>query len=127
MLCDRPYWQSELAEWIAAFGDKIVQPFPTASWAKMAQAVERFDSALRGDSPTISHDGDPILRQHVMNAHKEYVNSRRPSAGFVLVKDRPGSPRKIDAAVAAVLANQARDQAIAEGWAPPAGAFAFVL
>jgi hypothetical protein len=46
------------------------------------------------------------------------VNPRRPELGFVLVKDRRGSSRKIDLAVAAVLAFEGRDHAITSGWRP---------
>lgn len=127
MLCDPPYWRTEIAEWQAAYGEKVVEEYSTKQWSKMAQAVERLDSAMRAEPPAVGFDGNPVLRQHFLNAHKEPVNRTRPQAGFVLVKERHGSPDKIDGAVAAVLANEARDQAVAAGWKPPAKAFAFVL
>jgi phage terminase large subunit-like protein len=116
MLCDPPYWQSELAEWAARYGDKVVLAFPTASWSRMALAVERLSTAIR--AKTLTHDDDPELEEHIYNAGTAAVNPRRPDRGYVLVKERRGSPRKIDAAVASVLAYEARDGAIAAGWKP---------
>ena len=88
----------------------------TNSAARWAPAVEAADTAVRQGEMT--HDGDSRLARHVANAHKLYVRlrvddgERRP---FVLQKDRPNSPRKIDAAVAGILADHARNDAIAAG------------
>jgi len=119
MLADPPYWQSELSEWAAQHGDKIVLAFPTAQWARTARAVERLTTAVRARQ--VTHDGDATFAEHVTNARCVPVNQRRPELGYVLTKDRRGSPRKIDLAVAAVLAFEARDQAVADGWKPTGG------
>lgn len=62
---------------------------------------ERFlDAVLEGD---VIHDGNSVLRQHVLNAH------RRPNNyGISIGKASKDSSRKIDAAVCAVLAFGAR-------------------
>lgn len=64
---------------------------------------ERFeDSVLEGE---ITHNNDPVLRQHVLNAH------RRPNNhGIAISKASKDSSRKIDAAVCAVLAFGARQE-----------------
>jgi phage terminase large subunit-like protein len=115
-LCDPPYWRTELAEWAAKYGDKVVVEFPTATWSRTARAVERLTTAIHAG--LVSHDGDVELAAHVANARCVPVNDRRPELGYVLAKDRRGSPRKIDLAVASVLAFEARDMAIADGWKP---------
>jgi phage terminase large subunit-like protein len=48
---------------------------------------------------TMIHDGDPLLERHLSNA---VVKVDR--LGPRIVKEHRGSPRKIDAAVAAVIA-----------------------
>ena len=56
------------------------------------------------------HDGDADLAAHVSNARRQDVR------GYMGVrKENPWSHRKIDAAVAAVLAYEARADAIADG------------
>ncbi|MDA3643790.1 terminase large subunit [Saccharopolyspora indica] len=64
---------------------------------------ERFeDSVVEGE---ITHNGDPTLRQHILNAH------RRPNNhGISIGKASKDSSRKIDAAVCAVLAYGARQE-----------------
>jgi hypothetical protein len=48
---------------------------------------------------TISHDGNPALARHLDNAQL-----KTDSRGSRLIKDAKGSPRKIDLAVATVMA-----------------------
>ncbi|MGB2953530.1 MAG: hypothetical protein WBB74_09100 [Gaiellaceae bacterium] len=48
---------------------------------------------------TISHDGSPLLARHV-----GYCVTKTTPYGTTITKAHPDSPRKIDAAVAAVVA-----------------------
>jgi phage terminase large subunit-like protein len=116
MYGDPAWWRGWLSSWAEEFGKDVVAEFPTNSAARMAPAVEAVDTAVRQGE--LTHDGDSRLARHVANAHRLYVRlrtddgERRP---FVLQKERPHSPRKIDAAVAATLALAARNDAIAAG------------
>jgi len=56
------------------------------------------------------YDGAYVLTRHALNARR-----RVSTAGIQIAKDHPDSPRKIDALVAAVLAFEARADAIAAG------------
>lgn len=121
VLCDPRGWRTEIGEWQGAHGDELVREFPTNRWMRMQPAVDAFATDLGslgedGDSPHLLHDGDPVLRRHVGNCRKQQVNQAKPEAGWVVTKDGPNSPRKIDAAVAAILARWARRQLQAEGW-----------
>ena len=116
MLADPPYWSHELSEWANRYGDERVLAFPTNSWSRMARAIDRATAVIR--SGAITHDGDPVLAQHVSNARTFALNGRQNEGRFVLVKQRRGSPLKIDAAVAAVLALKARDGVVSDGWKP---------
>jgi len=119
MYADPAWWRGWISSWAEEFGKDIVAEFPTNSAARMAPAVEALDTAVKQGE--LSHDGDSRLARHIGNAHRLYVRlrtddgERRP---FVLQKERPHSPRKIDGAVAGVLALAARNDAIAAGVFP---------
>jgi phage terminase large subunit-like protein len=99
MFCDPPYWGAEIARWAATWGDRV-QEFPTFSRARMAPACSTFYSAVMERS--LSHDGDPRLARHVSNA----VVKASPLGDYITKEDKD-SPRRIDLAVAAVIAHQA--------------------
>jgi phage terminase large subunit-like protein len=109
-------YKAWLAAWAEEYGPKRVLEVPTNSAGRFAPMVLTADAGVRQGE--LSHDGDARLARHVANAHKLSVRlrvddgERRP---FVLQKDRPNSPRKIDGAVAGVLADAARNDVIAAG------------
>jgi phage terminase large subunit-like protein len=65
----------------------------------------------------LSHDGDSVMARHIANARKQLLNVKddegRPL--WTITKDRRGSPRKIDGAMAGGLSWEARGDAIAAG------------
>jgi phage terminase large subunit-like protein len=63
----------------------------------MVPACAKFYDAVVEN--TVVHDGDPTLARHLDNAVVKVDNM-----GPRIVKDKRSSPRRIDAAVAAVLA-----------------------
>ena len=94
--CDPPGWHAEIEQWRDQYGSVVVD-FPTAVRARMAPACDRFRvAALEGD---LSHDGDPVLARHV-----GHCIAKETPFGTIIGKEHPDSPRKIDAAVAAVVA-----------------------
>jgi phage terminase large subunit-like protein len=115
LYADPPYWQSWIATWQGAFGEERVIEWWTNRYAKMARAVEGFHTAITDGS--ISHDGHPDVVRHLGSAKKQDIGQRdeQGKALWVIRKDRPDSPHKIDAAVAAVLSWEARTDAIAAG------------
>jgi phage terminase large subunit-like protein len=75
----------------------------------MIPACAKFYDAVVNQR--LSHDGDPLLARHISNA---VVKTDR--LGPRIVKEHRGSPRKIDAAVASIIAldraTVAREEAI---------------
>jgi phage terminase large subunit-like protein len=63
----------------------------------MVPACAKFYDAVVGQR--IMQDGDPVLARHLENAV-----TKVDALGPRIVKDKRDSPRKIDAAVAAVIA-----------------------
>lgn len=100
---DPPGWADEIEGWEDEFGDVVVE-FPTNQYARMVPACTRFYAATAGGDEDeallpMTHDGSPVLARHLRNA----VTKSKPG-GDVITKESLDSPRKIDAAVAAVVA-----------------------
>ncbi|MFI5865858.1 hypothetical protein [Streptomyces sp. NPDC051546] len=108
MYADPPYWQEAIGRWSIEHGDDTVFEFWTNKPTRMTQAVERLRTAVTVKD--VFHDGDYRLSRHVLNAV-----TREVPQGLLITKDSPRSKRKIDLAVCAVLALEARADAIADG------------
>lgn len=113
--CDPSYWQNVVGTWALDFteadkdGRDIVYEFSPQRARQMAEAIERFHTAsCLGES--ICHDGNPDLARHICNA----VTYEVPQ-GTLIRKESKRARKKIDAAIAAVLAYEARAEAIADG------------
>ena len=106
MLADPPYWRTEVDEWAAEHGDKVVALFPTQSDSRMVAAVDRWSTMVRAGQ--VGHTGDDVLTRHVANTQR-----RRARGGYR--PDKAGHARFIDAHVAAILAVEALGQAVSDG------------
>ena len=93
--CDPYRWQRSM-EALADSGVPISE-YASSSPARMVPATAKFYDAVTGS--TLSHDGDPTLRRHIGNCA---VKTDR--LGPRIVKEHRSSSRRIDAAVAAVIA-----------------------
>ena len=89
-------WRTELEEWTARHGGIVVE-WNTAHAGRMAPATDRTYAAVA--EGRITHDGNEQLAIHMGNA----VAKRTPM-GDLIAKDKRNSKRKIDAAVAAIVA-----------------------
>ena len=102
MAADPPDWRAEIETWQAQYGTQRVYGFATNKGTLMAPAVDRLHTAIvTGEG--VLHTGDRRLTEHVLNARVH-----DGPAGVTLKKERKDSPNKIDAAVAAVIAYEAR-------------------
>ena len=95
VVCDPYRWQRSM-QVLADEGLPIVE-YPSTSAARMVRACAKFRDAVM-DS-TLTHDGSPTLVRHMNNC---VVRSDR--LGPRVVKEHKQSSRKIDAAVAAIIA-----------------------
>jgi phage terminase large subunit-like protein len=93
--CDPYRWQRSM-DAMLEMGLPVIE-FPSTSPSRMVSACGKFYTSVT--EQTMIHDGDPLLERHLSNA---VVKIDR--IGPRIVKDNRGSPRKIDAAVAAVIA-----------------------
>ena len=97
MGCDPPGWHREIGEWSQTWGDEVVLLYETNQRRRMSQACSRFYSAVAHGE--LTHDGDARLSRHLRNAVV-----KETADGAYITKDGRASPRKIDLAVAAVVA-----------------------
>ncbi|WP_437022663.1 terminase [Streptomyces sp. enrichment culture] len=118
MYADPARWESHVASWEAKHGKRLkvkagVQ-HPIEWWMTggrsvlIVRALEKFRSSVVDGE--LTHDGSSVLTRHILNARR-----RSSRSGIQIMKEHPESPRKIDAAIAAVLAWQCRVDAMAKG------------
>ena len=117
-------WRSHVNAWEAKYGGKCrvkeTREHPFEWWmlggraTKVERAIEQLESAIRNKD--ITHSGDPRLTRHVLNARRRFLNKK-----LSLGKESSYSSKKIDAAVAAVLAYQGRLDAVVNKKTPAAG------
>lgn len=115
---DPAKWESYVAGWEAKYGKKLLvkssRVHPIEWWmvgaraTKSVAALRRFKDAVLDQE--LSYDAGLFLTSHLL--HARMVPS---TSGVQIAKPHPDSADKIDAAIAAVLAWQARLDAIAAG------------
>lgn len=118
LYADPPYWEDTVAAWAGRHGKERVIEWWTSRPKAMALATRAWAEAMA--TRQVSHCADGPLCQHftahVGNAVKRETGYRDDGGVlWTIEKDRPGSPRKIDAAVAAIIGWEARNDAIASG------------
>jgi hypothetical protein len=133
MFADPYRWQDYLDAWAGKWPDKVVE-FPTNVEQRMDKAIERFTTAFAGGE--ITHDGSETLTTHAKNAVIVKGSRKKPRPGedellttHYLKMAKRGPGLWIDAAVAAVLAHEARAHAVEHAMQPPVKtepSFAFI-
>ena len=95
IVCDPYRWQRSM-EILAEEGYPIVE-YPSTNARRMVPACAKFFDAVV--EKRLKHDGNPLLARHLSNAVVKVDN-----LGPRIVKENRNSSRRIDAAVAAVIA-----------------------
>lgn len=116
---DPAKWESHIADLEARYGTRLkvksTRDHPIEWWMvggrsrQIVRALEQFHGAVVDRE--LTHDGSYALTRHILNARRREARG----SGIQIQKDHPTSARKIDAAVAAVLAWTARLDAVAAG------------
>lgn len=95
--CDPWGWQSEIQSWADRHGKRRVVEYNTAHASRMAPATDKMYELVM--EAAIEHDGDERLVQHFSNAVAKTTHM-----GDLISKDRKARERKIDSAVASIVA-----------------------
>jgi hypothetical protein len=131
---DPQYIDHLVDKWQGRWGDKRIVPWHTNRPKQIAWSVRNYTAVMGasakalkdrkdieelvdGASRFLKHDGDAVFSAHIRNArkHQQNVKDDKGRPMHTLAKDRPDSPRKIDAAMAGVLSWEARGDALAAG------------
>ena len=103
-------WQQQVAEWEASFGRRLrvkaTQREPISLWPRgknsnVQHLTQQFYESVVNQE--ITHDGSPNILRHVLNARRR----QNKQGGYLLYKEFPESPNKIDAAYASMMAFRA--------------------
>ena len=115
LYADPPYWQSWIAKWAGDYGEDTVIEWWTNRRKAMSYALENFNTSIQDGA--LSHDGHDALLRHIANAHRHDLPQRDEEGKplWLIRKERHDSPFKIDVAMAAILAWEARTDAITAG------------
>lgn len=119
LYADPYWWETWVANWQGRFGKRRgrsrVFEWHTNRPKAMAYALRAYSGAIRAGE--LSHDGNPTLRAHIGNARRHDINifDDNRERLWVIRKERPDSPFKIDAAMAACLSWEAARDAMAAG------------
>jgi hypothetical protein len=113
--CDDQYIAHLIESWQNRFGAKRFITWHTNRQKQIAWAVRRYEEAIAAGDVTF--DGSPAFVEHLRQARKRMLTvlDGEQRQMHTLAKDHIRSPRKIDAAMAAVLAWEARGDALASG------------
>jgi len=125
---DPPFFQSEMGEWAEEFGTKKIREWWTNRDTPMAVACGALRTAIRQEDLKINPEpiltdgqtrrGKPIAVWHFENARTRKVRIKlddKAEEAYVVRKERPRSPLKIDSTPACVLARKAWHDATKEG------------
>lgn len=114
---DPPYWETAVDRWAGKWGSKRVTKWWTNRPKPMSFALKAYSNAMK--SREISHDGDPRFAQHIGHAWRHELNlvDDQGKKLWVIRKERPDSPNKIDIVMAGALSWEARRECIAAGLA----------
>ena len=112
---DPQYIEPLFEKWQGRYGERSFMPWYTSRPRQVGWAVREFTDAISAGD--FQHDPDDTFTRHIKNAVKSKLNVRDDRQRFMwtISKDRVDSPRKIDAAMAAVLSWEARGDAISAG------------
>jgi hypothetical protein len=118
MYADPPYWKDDINRWAGRHGDEKVVLYWTNVRKKMAYALKGFKTDMRPGVMSYGGEHADVLERHIANAVKRATAMHHDEDGlplWLISKDGPNSPRKIDLAMAACLSWEARGDCIRSG------------
>jgi len=115
MYCDPFKWETWVSAWAGRYTKKRVFEWETNRRKPMAYAIRSYRQAMAAGE--LTHEDNAAFEHHIGNScrlHTGLVDEEEKPL-WILRKERPDSPHKIDLAMAAVLSHEAKNDAIAGG------------
>ena len=118
LYADPPYWEAAVDRWAGEHGEKRVVRWWTNRNRPMSYALRAYRGAMQ--SGDVRNDGDKAMAAHIGNAQRHDLREvdERGKPLWVIRKERPDSPKKIDLAMAGCLSWEARGDALRSGAKP---------
>lgn len=115
LYADPSKWQGPLADFAGMYGSTRIVAWEPQRVVQQARALRAYRSAMTAGE--LRHDGNAIFAAHIGNAHKRYLPQRDEDgeALWIIQKERPKSPHKIDSAQAGCWSWWARIECLATG------------
>ena len=112
---DPEFWETEIDEFAAEYGEKRIIKWPTNRPAQMHSALERYRTDLYSADSGYRHDGDPLVAAHARNAVTRTRSIDRVTKRRIYILGKPTEHQKFDYAMSRVLAHEAAADAVAAG------------
>lgn len=111
---DPQYIDTLVSRWQGRWGKTIVHEWYTFRDRPIGFAVRNYTDGIA--SGEITHDGDETFAKHIGHAVKRRLNAKDDDGNRLHTLSKPRDKRlKIDAAMAGVISDEARRDAIADG------------
>lgn len=113
--CDPMFWETEIDEFAALYGEKKFIKWPTNQIGRMWPALERLRNDVLNPDSQFTHDGDPEVQVHITNAVMRARGIDPLSEQRKYILGKPKEHQKIDFVMSSVLAHEAACDATAGG------------
>lgn len=113
--CDVMFWETDIDNWAAEYGEKVFIKWHTERLNPMHDALERFRTDVYNHESDFTHDDDPDVKTHLRNAIIRARNVDKVTQIRRYIIGKPADHQKIDLAMSSVLAHEARMDAVAAG------------
>ena len=113
--CDPMFWETDIDNWAAEYGDKVFLKWPTNRIGVMHGSLERFRGDVYNSDSGFTHDGDPAVEAHMRNAIIRSRNVDKLTGIRQYILGKPADHQKFDLVMSSVLAHEAVCDAIAGG------------
>ncbi|WP_218868810.1 hypothetical protein [Glaciibacter psychrotolerans] len=113
--CDPMFWETDIDNWAAAYGEKKFVKWQTNRISAMHASLERFRTDVYNTDSSFTHDGDPDVETHMRNAIIRSRNVDKLTGLRQYILGKPTDHQKFDLTMSSVLAHEAVCDAIADG------------
>lgn len=118
--CDPMFWETDIDNWAAEYGEKKFLKWPTNRVSAMHASLERFRADVYNPDSGFTHDGDSDVETHMRNAIVRARNVDKLTGIRQYILGKPADHQKFDLTMSSVLAHEATSDAIAAGANAPA-------